>query len=549
LLRGGLKRQIPLLSIVIAGIVAMAGAQQTARAASVEIPRGSLSQLPGTEGCVSATRIDGCKVGRELAGAAGIAVSSDGHDVYIAANHASAVLTFTRDPRTGALAQLPGTGGCTSEAGNDGCATGDALTGAVSLAVSPDGHNVYAASDQGVAVFARNPQTGVLTQLSGKSGCVTEGGADGCTPGRALVAASSVAVSPDGHDVYVASLTSNAVAAFARDSATGALRQLTGLAACTSQFGGDGCQSGHALNGASSVAVAPDGKAVYVAAVFSNAIANFQRDPATGALSEGPGAACTSEGGSEGCATGRGINGTDTVAVAPDGGYVYSASSGSSGVAALLRSPTTGGLDQLPGPYGCTAQGGLEGCATGRGLGGAYSLALSGDGDSLYVAALNSLAIFARDPATGRILELKRSAGCVDERGREGCASGRGLAGAFSIAVSPDGKSVYVASLQSSAVAIFARAAASDTLQATLSGVPHRCTSHSFVVHAGAKSTLRLRSLRLKLNGRLMGRTRRDTLRRRINVARLKKGRYHLTVAATDIAGHVATRTATFKRC
>jgi DNA-binding beta-propeller fold protein YncE len=548
LLRGGRRRRTLALLLLLSPLTAL-GYPHTARAASVHIPRGSLTQLPGTHGCVSVVSNDGCQVVRDLAGAFGVAVSGDGRNVYVAAINSSAVLTFARDSRTGALSQLAGTGGCTSESGNDGCATGEGLTDAASIAVSPDGHSVYVASLQGVAVFARNPQTGALTQLSGKSGCITENGADGCTPGQGLSVAASVAVSPDGHNVYVASgVPGDAVAIFARDSGTGALRQLSGAEGCWSQLAGDGCRAAHALIGASSVTVAPDGKTVYVAAAYSNAIASFERDPATGALTQGPGIGCTSEGGFEGCATGRGITAANTVAVSPDGRYVYSAASQSSAVAALLRSPG-GALDQLGGAYGCTAQSGHDGCATGRGLLSAYSVTLSADGNSLYVASANSLAIFVRDPVSGRILEPRGSVGCIDERGREGCAPGRGLAGASSVAVSPDGNSVYVASYQTGAVAVFARATSSDALSAKLSGVPRRCVKRSFVVHAGAKSTLRLRSLRITLDRHVLGHTKRATLKRRVNVSRLRKGRHHLIVTATDIAGHVATRKATFKRC
>ena len=46
--------------------------------------------------------------------------------------------------------------------------------GSRAIAISPDGRDVYVASggSDAIAVFARNPATGALTQLSGKRGCV-----------------------------------------------------------------------------------------------------------------------------------------------------------------------------------------------------------------------------------------------------------------------------------------------------------------------------------------------------------------------------------------
>ena len=58
---------------------------------------------------------------------------------------------------------------------------------------------------------------GELTQLGGTDGCVRETSVAGdCADGKALDAARSVAVSPDGKHVYVASFFSDAVAVFMR---------------------------------------------------------------------------------------------------------------------------------------------------------------------------------------------------------------------------------------------------------------------------------------------------------------------------------------------
>lgn len=135
-----------------------------------------------------------------------------------------------------------------------------------------------------------------LVQLPDLAGCVSESGAGGaCTVGVVLVGALSPAVSPDGRSVYVASTLSDAVAVFDRDAATGALTQKAGTAGCVSETGGDGaCTEGVALDGPFSVAVSPDGRRVYLASALAGAVAVFTRDvPAVDIDGDGEVAALT----------------------------------------------------------------------------------------------------------------------------------------------------------------------------------------------------------------------------------------------------------------
>jgi hypothetical protein len=60
---------------------------------------------------------------------------------------------------------------------------------------------------------------------------------------------------------------------------TGDLSQPSGPAGCISETGAGPCIDGHALDGTNSVAVSLNGKSVYVASVSSDAVARFNRAP------------------------------------------------------------------------------------------------------------------------------------------------------------------------------------------------------------------------------------------------------------------------------
>ncbi len=104
-------------------------------------------------------------------------------------------------------------------------------------------------------------QSGALTQLPGRAGCLQDAGAKtpvDCVSGNALDTAAGVTVSRDGKNVCVASFGSDAVAVFARDRRSGVLTQLAGSDACVQDVGAEApadCADGFALAGAVDVAV------------------------------------------------------------------------------------------------------------------------------------------------------------------------------------------------------------------------------------------------------------------------------------------------------
>jgi DNA-binding beta-propeller fold protein YncE len=456
---GAAKRSSAAFSLASAGLLLTA--------ASALAVTGQLTQLPGTTGCVSQTGTQGmCADGKALDAADSVAVTADGKSVYVASISSSAVAVFGRDTTTGVLTQLAGTAGCVSEFGpGENCAVGKALNGAFSVAVSPDGESVYVASSNSdaVAVFRRDTTTGELTQLPGTAGCVSETGSDGaCTDGKALRTPHSVAVSADGTNVYVTSV--GGVAAFQRNAATGELTQLAGMAGCVRNGAAGACRAGKALDQPVSVAVSADGKSVYVASIGSDAVALLRRNTTSGALFQPKDTTgCVSETGSAGaCADGKALADASGVAVSADGKNVYVASY-SGGVAVFRRNTTSGALAQLVGPTGiagCVSGTGSGGqCSVGKALGGARRLTFSPAGANVYVASIGSdaVAVFRRDPTSGVLSQLGGTAGCVSETGAGPCADGKALAETASVAVSPDGRSVYIGAADSDAVAVFAR--------------------------------------------------------------------------------------------
>ena len=433
---------------------------------------GELSQKPGTAGCVSENGTGGlCQNGKALENATGVATSPDGRNVYVASVSSDAVAVFDREPATGALTQKPGTAGCLSEDGTGGlCQNGTALDGAAHVVVSVDGKSVYVTSDpsDAVAILDRDTGTGALSQKPGTAGCVSADGSGGaCQNGTALNHPLGVTASPDGKSVYVASGESDAVAIFDRNPATGALSQKPGTAGCISGDGSGGaCQQGTALRGAAGVTASPHGESVYVASVSPDAVAIFDRNRVTGALTQKPGTAgCISADGSGGaCQNGPDLADPWFVTASPDGTSVYVTFTSSDAVAVFDRDPTTGALARKPGTASCVSEDGTGGlCQDGTALDGAFGIAASPDGSSVYVASFlsDALAVFDRDPATGELTQ-KPGLACVSETGTGACQDGTALDAAFGVAASPDAHSVYVSSQLSSAVAIFDRATPSS---------------------------------------------------------------------------------------
>ena len=446
---------------MLLGQILLAAAVEPEGAAAA--PVGRLAQPKGEAGCIHARGTNRCARGRAVGSPEDIAISPDGRHAYVASYGSHAVAVFARDRRSGELTQLGGRRGCVRHEGGGSCSSARALAHPMSIAVSPDGANVYvaAAGSDALSVFRRDRRSGALRQLSGAAGCLSQRPGGGCVVGRALNEPTSVAVSPDGERVYVTGRRfPSAVAVFDRGG-DGRLAQPGGSAGCVSHGGGSGCGVARAISAPEEVTVTPDSRHVLVAGARSNAVAVLSSGPA--GLSQAPGqAGCIARGGAEGCARGRALAGPVDLAVTPDGRGVYVASSRSDGVAILRRDRGTGALSQRLNRTGCISQEGGGGrCGRGRALDEVWGVALSPDGRNLYAvsAKVNMLGAIARNRSTGRLAQLPGRYACFIRAGGLGCPDGRGLTVAVAVTVSPDGRNVYVASEDAylGSVAIFRR--------------------------------------------------------------------------------------------
>jgi len=394
-------------------------------------------------------------------GSRAIAVSPDGKQVYVASSKSDAIAIFTRNRQSGILTQSKKGAGCVAVKRAFGCAGAIGLDEPNSVAISLDGRNVYATSRAGnsITAFSRNPKTGALRQLPPPlAGCISSLPIPSCASGLALLAPDVVVVSPDGNNVYVGSFFGNSVAAFARNPATGALTQLSGTAACIAEAT-TGCTTGIALNSVEGLAISPSGANVYAATALSNAVVTLSRDPATGALAQASdGSGCIVQSALAGCTVGRQLSGANAVAASPDGDGVYVTSLFSNSVTSFARNGSSGALTQLEGAGGCLIYLRSAGCSFGRALFAPEGLAFSPNGKNAYVAAFKTgaIAVLNRGKA-GAVAQKPGTAGCVAAPSLSDCTAARALKGVSSIALSPDGRYLYSTSFESDAVDVFRR--------------------------------------------------------------------------------------------
>ncbi len=493
---------------------------------------GTLSQLAAPNGCINSTA-DGsdpfntsagtpCSSGQTASGStvqpmegpSDVAITPDGKFEYVASYKNDTVTLYDRNPTTGALTQVSGPAGCVQWQGDtvsSNCTGVPELRSPEAIAIS--GNFLYVASHYGastgqggVAVFSRGAD-GALTEVS----CLAEGDgtsndADNCPTASGLNGLYGIAASPDGSHVYTAggNLGPSGNIAVLTANGSGGLSEASGN--CVAEDYGpneSSCGSGNGIEGANSVAVAPDGKSVYVGSfTFDTLISGFFRnDPdgslssfsvgADGALTQLPGSTgCISSEDDlsiyslDGCSIGHGLMGLDSVKVSPDSKSVYTGAFGSSydfaglvisgGLGEFSRDTVDASLGQLT-QVGCLNNEGADTCGVARGLDNTGAVAVSKDGKNVYATSasyyvsgnclivcvgqspkssnalisnyINDAVVSTARAADGTLSQLPGTDGCVEEANdnSDGCSNGLSLLGAFPLTVSPDDEHVYVA--------------------------------------------------------------------------------------------------------
>jgi YVTN family beta-propeller protein len=178
-----------------------------------------------------------------------------------------------------------------------------------------------------------------------------------------------------------------------------------------------------AEEGTARVVVSPDGKNVYATNRATTTVSQYSRNTATGNLTPLIPATVEAEASPEG------------IVVSPDGGYVYVANSGSNTVSQYSRNTETGQLTALS-PEATVPAGG-----------GPIGIAISPDGNSVYAAdsTTSELSEYSRDTTTGRLTALSPEATVT---------AGENVHG---ILVSPDGKNVYATNWGEGTVSQYSR--------------------------------------------------------------------------------------------
>jgi 6-phosphogluconolactonase (cycloisomerase 2 family) len=241
--------------------------------------------------------------------------------------------------------------------------------------------------------------------------------------------AHSAAFAPTGDHLLVASATADSTTVLARDPLSGSLQ------VADVEVGVGGFQ----------VAVSGDGRHVYTTSI--DALAVLELDSATGDLT-------LVDVEVDDVSGVDGLHAPGDVEVSPDDAHVYVSSRTDAAISVFSRNGSTGELDFVEAVY--------DGAGGITGLDGPGALAFSPDGSHLYVAGApsstsdDSLVVFSRDPGTGALSFV--------EVHFEGAAGVVGLDDPSDVQVSPDGAQVYVASVRSRGIAVFARTPATGAL-------------------------------------------------------------------------------------
>lgn len=251
----------------------------------------------------------------------------------------------------------------------------------------------------------------------------------------------------------------------------------TASAGCTAVTGATADGQGSGLAFLVAGEVSPDGRSLYVASRGDAAVAHFERNPRTGALTyrgcisgeTESAAACTQVPGAASGGTGSGLAGPDDLGLSPDGRSLYVAADTDDAVAHLRRNRKTGALSFAGCVSGddavtaCTPIPTATPAATDSGLSNLDGVEVSSDGTSVYaVSASDANVAHLRRAADGTLayegcIGADADTPCERIPGAVPSGSDTGLSSLRGLALSPDGRSLYTVSDSDEAVGEFRR--------------------------------------------------------------------------------------------
>lgn len=221
--------------------------------------------------------------------------------------------------------------------------TGDFDLGYRALAADVLGNHVYAVGTRSdtngvrdtVVAFNRDPLNGVLTRLSSWSDgqvVALPDGSGNAPPVRGIAGAVDVVLTADGRFLYVAGQDADSIAVFARDAATGLLSWRSQVT--DGELGVDG------IGGIASLVLSPDGRHLYGGGAADQAIAVFNINATTGALTQ----ASVVRQGQAGV---NGLNGVSDLAFDEAGTVLFATATTNRSVTAFRRAVADGALSHV----------------------------------------------------------------------------------------------------------------------------------------------------------------------------------------------------------
>ena len=347
-----------------------------------------------------------------LEGTQAVLVSPDGRHVYASGFTESALVVFERDEFTGKLSLVE------ILRDNEGGISG--MDGALKIRSTKDGNYIYLVSpkDNSVTVFKRNVITGELSTQQ-----LVEDGGNG---GNDMTYPLDMVLSPDGKHAYVTSFGDHAITVFSVTPENGTLVYINSMV--------DGQGNVDGIDGATAIAISPDGK--YVFASGENSLVVFQRASSTGQLNY-----LTKY--TDGIDSDA-LSAIEGIGISKTGNNIYTLS-------ALDDAITIFGMNQLTGNL--TEQNVIQNGTGGvNGLDYPTNLAFANDFSEMYVTSLggNGLLHFDVDNSNGD-LTFKS---VINSNNTTGLS---GIEGTSSLAISPDNQHVYVAGEIDDALSIFER--------------------------------------------------------------------------------------------